>query len=121
MKAQADRVILEAKAVTEKFSSSSGKTVVDFTIFRRNKADGLVVATGWSYRSASDPSPSLQNCYIERDSLTFDIARDGIALPFSSLATQAGFTWNGAQKALPYCTWFKGANPNIQDSKAGRS
>jgi hypothetical protein len=124
---EADKAVAQARAVTEKFtSSSSGKTVVDFSIFRTQAINGLVVRTGWKYQKTDDPAPSSQWCYIEKtsvpDGLNLQIATDGIADPFNpGRAAKAGVTWSEVQKALPYCDWFKGANPNIREKGAGRS
>jgi hypothetical protein len=112
---EADKAVAQARAVTEKFTSpSSGKTVVDFSIFRTQAIDGLVVRTGWKYQKADDPAPSSQWCYIEKtslaDGLHLQIATDGSADPFNpGRAAKAGVTWSEVQKALPYCDWFKGA------------
>jgi hypothetical protein len=124
---EANKAVAQARALTEKFtSSSSGKTVVDFSIFRTQTIDGLVVKTGWKYQKADDPAPSSQWCYIEKtsvpDGLNLQIATDGSADPFNpAKAAKAGVTWSEVQRALPYCDWFKGANPNIREKGAGRS
>lgn len=125
--AEADKAIAQARAVTEKFKSpTSGKTVVDFSIFRTRVIDGLVVKTGWKYQKADDPAPSRQWCYIESNSaaegLHLPIASDGRAELFNpEKAEKAGFTWSDVEKALPYCDWFKGTNPNIREGGGGRS
>lgn len=123
--AQTDRAMAQAKAVTETFTSSSGKTVVDFNIFRKQEIDGLRVVTGWKYQKTGDPVPSFQWCYVHKMSdpngLNLSIAIDGQAKHFNPETTaKAGLTWAEVQKALPYCDWFKGISPNIRDSSAQR-
>jgi len=105
---------------------SGCQSALDFSIFRTQTIDGLVVKTGWKYQKADDPAPSSQWCYIEKtsvpDGLNLPIATDGSAHPFNpGKAAKAGVTWSEVQKALPYCDWFKGANPNIREKGAGRS
>lgn len=122
---EADKAIAKARAMTDKFSSSaSGKTVVDFSIFRKQRVDELVVTTGWKYQKADDAAPASQWCYIVKttapDALSFEIATDGVADSFNQeRATKAGITWAEVQRALPNCDWFKGVNPNIRADLRG--
>jgi len=103
---------------------ASGKTVVDFTVFRTRQIEGIEVVTGWKYKALSDSAPSFQYCHMLRSSsgnnLQLPIARNGKAIPFDlNLATKVGITWTDVQKALPYCDWFNGVNPNIQETVVG--
>jgi len=124
--AEAEEAMTQARALTDKFkSSSSGKTVVDFSIFRTERIEGFIVKTGWKYQKADDPAPSSQWCYIEKasvsDGLQLPIATDGHVDHFNpDRAAKTGITWNDVQRALPYCDWFKGANPNIREKNGER-
>ena len=106
-------------------AASSGKTVVDFSIFRTQRIDGLIVRTGWKYQKVDDPAPSSKWCYLEKasvsDGLQLPIATDGHVDHFNpDRAVKTGITWNDVQRALPYCDWFKGANPNIREKSGER-
>ena len=120
-KAQKEKAATQARMVTEKFASSSTKTVVDFSVFRTQEINSLAVVTGWKYQKTDDPAPSHQWCYVRKisdpDGFNLPIATNTVAEPFNSeKAAKAGITWSEVQRALPYCDWFKGTNTNIHDS-----
>ncbi len=119
--AGAEKALVDAKSFSRKFENAApGKTVVDFTIFRKREVGSLTVTTGWRYNSVSDSTPSHQWCYVSDTSnpsgLTYHIAVDGVAVPFdASKALRAGLTQLQVSQALPECEWFRGSNPNIVD------
>lgn len=120
-KAQKEKAAAQARMVTEKFASSSTKTVVDFSVFRTQEINSLAVVTGWKYQKTDDPAPSHQWCYVRKisdpDGFNLPIATNSVAEPFNSeKAAKAGITRSEVQRALPYCDWFKGTNTNIHDS-----
>ena len=119
-----DKAASAVRGLAEKFAASpSSKTVVDFTVFRRQKAGDLRVNTGWRYEKMSDPAPSFQYCHMYKssggDTLQLAIAQNGRPLLFDpERAAKVGVTWSEVQQALPYCDWFQGANPNIREKLA---
>ena len=117
--AAADKAAATARTAIEKFASGpTARTVVDFTIFRRNEVGDLGVNTGWNYNSVSDQAPSFQYCHVYKRTrgadLQIPIAANGEPLPFNpEHAAKADITRDDVLRALPSCDWFKGANPNI--------
>ena len=117
-RSRADQAETRMQAMNDKFASTSKRTVVNFTIFRQNEIDGMVISTGWAYQSATDTAPTSQYCKVFKRNtpqpLQLLIAAEGRPLQVDRLqATRADIDAEDIKRALPQCEWFSGENPNI--------
>jgi hypothetical protein len=98
-------------------STSGGKTVVEFVVFKYRELDGLNVTTGWAYHHPEDNAPFQQHCYISMpNGLNLNIAFDREPTPIdAALASKLRIANETVRKALDQCVWFSGTSDNIKD------